>query len=84
VILALRAWGERWCKPEGEPPATRMFHRACGSETRPRRAVPACGGLVPWTDMRGQPGEAWAEERRRRAKAFTDQRRPGPETEPDR
>lgn len=85
VILALRSWGERWCKPEGGPPATRMFHRACGAELDLDGRCPTCGGLVPWTEMRGQPGEAWADERRRRAAAFADQRRasPAPQTEPD-
>jgi len=85
VILALRAWGEQWCKPEGEPPATRMFHRTCGAELELDGRCPACGVLVGWTDMRGQPGEAWAEERRRRAAAFTDHRRSAsdPQTDPE-
>lgn len=78
VILALRTWGERWCKPEGGQPATRMFHRTCGSELELDGQCPTCGGLVAWTDMRGQPSEAWAEERRRRATDFTDQRRAAP------
>lgn len=84
VILALRAWGERWCKPEGEQPATRMFHRTCGSELELDGRCPACGGIVPWTEMSGRPSEAWAQERRRRAAEFTDHRRaaPSPETEP--
>jgi DNA-binding HxlR family transcriptional regulator len=75
VILALRTWGEQWCKPEGEQPATRMFHRTCGSELDLDGQCPACGGLVAWAEMRGRPGEAWAEERRRRAAEFTDRRR---------
>lgn len=75
VILALRTWGERWCKPPGQPPATRMFHRPCGSDLDLDGRCPACGGLVPWTDMGGEPGEAWMVERRRRAADFTDQRR---------
>jgi DNA-binding HxlR family transcriptional regulator len=85
VILALRTWGERWCKPEGAPTATRMFHRACGSELDLDGRCPACGGLVAWTDMGGRPSEAWAAERGRRAGAFTDQRRtsPSPQTESD-
>lgn len=85
VILALRAWGEQWCKPEGAQPATRMFHRTCGTELELDGNCPACGHLVAWTDMRGQPGEAWAEERRRRAVEFADHRRtaPAPQTESD-
>lgn len=83
VILALRTWGERWCKPEGASPATRMFHRACGSELDLDGRCPSCGGLVPWIEMRGQPGEAWARERRERAETFADQRRGGGSVDPD-
>ena len=75
VILALRTWGERWCKPEGGQPATRMFHRACETELELDGRCPACGVLVAWTDMRGQPSEAWARERRQRAAKFIEQRR---------
>ncbi|WP_312166837.1 helix-turn-helix domain-containing protein [Phenylobacterium sp.] len=75
VILALRAWGEAWCKPGGGTPATRMFHRACDTELELDGRCPACGGLVPWTEMRGQPSEAWAQERGRRAAEFAELRR---------
>lgn len=86
VILALRTWGERWCKPEDEQPATRMFHRACGTELELDGRCPACDTLVSWTDMRGQPSAAYAQERARRAAEFTDHRRtpPGSQTEPER
>lgn len=85
VILALRTWGERWLKPDGAKPATRMFHRTCETELELDGRCPACGGLVPWTEMRGQPSEAWTQERRQRAADFTDHRRatPSAETEPD-
>jgi DNA-binding HxlR family transcriptional regulator len=75
VILALRAWGEAWLKPQGGQPATRMFHRTCESELELDGKCPACGVLVPWTEMRGHPSEAWADERRQRAADFTEQRR---------
>jgi hypothetical protein len=32
IILALRAWGETWCKRPGEPIAVRMTHSDCGTE----------------------------------------------------
>lgn len=75
VILALRTWGERWVKPADGQPATRMFHRTCETELELDGHCPTCGGLVPWTEMRGQPSEAWTEERRRRAAEFAEQRR---------
>lgn len=78
VILALRTWGERWCKPEAGHPATRMFHRTCDTELELDGRCPTCGDLVSWTDMRGQLSEAWAEERARRAAEFADQRRTSP------
>lgn len=75
VILALRAWGEQWCKPQDGPPATRMFHRTCGAELELDGHCPTCGVIAPWPEMGGRPSEAWAEERRRRAETFADHRR---------
>lgn len=75
VILALRAWGEQWCKPVAGAPATQMFHRACGTELELSGRCPTCKVLVEWPDMRGQPSAAWAEERRRRAADFADHRK---------
>lgn len=72
VILALRTWGEQWVKSQGEPTATRMFHRTCDTELELDGQCPSCKVLVPWTEMRGQPSQAWAEERARRAAAFSD------------
>lgn len=81
VILALRTWGEQWCKPAGDLPATHMFHRTCDTELDLDGHCPTCGRLVAWAEMRGQPGEAWTAERRRRAAEFADQRRAGARTE---
>lgn len=75
VILALRTWGERWAKPADGPPATRMFHRACETELDLDGHCRQCGVTVRWTEMRGQPGEAWAAERRQRAVDFAEHRR---------
>jgi DNA-binding HxlR family transcriptional regulator len=81
VILALRSWGERWCKPEGGTPATRMFHRACETELELDGRCPTCGVIVPWDDMRGQLSDAWAAERRQRAADFAEYRRAQPSPE---
>ncbi len=83
VILALRAWGERWCKAESEPRATRMFHRTCGAELELDGRCPACKRLVALPEMRGQPSEAWADERRQRAAEFAEQRRALPAAQGD-
>jgi DNA-binding HxlR family transcriptional regulator len=77
VILALRTWGEQWCKPGEGPPATRMFHRDCGAELDLAGNCPGCGRLVPWPEMRGQPSEPWARERARRTADFRRSSPPG-------
>ena len=78
VILALRTWGERWVKPLGAPAAVRMFHRVCGSELELDGNCPSCGRLAPWTEMTGQPDEAWLYERSRRAETFAENLKTGP------
>lgn len=75
VILALRTWGERWCKPAGGQPATRMFHRACDSELDLAGRCPKCEVLVDWHDMRAQLSTAWADERSHRAADFAEHRK---------
>lgn len=75
VILALRTWGETWCKPAGEELAVRMFHRACGSELELGGRCPACDHLVAWTDMQAQPTAAYRAERAHRATESAEQGR---------
>lgn len=70
VILALRAWGESWCKPEGAEVAIRMFHRACGAELDLAGNCPTCARLVAWTDMQAQPTGPYRAERAKRAADF--------------
>lgn len=70
VILALRAWGEQWVKPQGSTIAVRMFHRTCGAELELDGTCPTCQRLAAWTEMTGQPSQDWLEERRRRAADF--------------
>jgi len=83
VILALRTWGERWCKPEGDELAVRMFHRACGSELDLNGHCPSCGGLVAWTEMQAQPTPAYVAERSKRAADFAETLRAPRHTEPE-
>lgn len=71
VILALRTWGETWCKTPDEGLAARMFHRACGTEIGLDNLCPKCGGVVPWTEAQPWPTPAYLDERRRRAEDFT-------------
>ena len=70
VILALRAWGETWCKPAGGELAVRMFHRPCSAELDLSGHCPTCDRLVAWTEMQAQPTPAYRAERANRAAAF--------------
>ena len=70
VILALRAWGEKWCKSPDEGLAVRMFHAACGTELGLDYACPKCAITVPWTQAQARPNPAYIEERQERAAAF--------------
>lgn len=79
VILALRTWGEAWCKPQGQPLAVRMFHRACGTELDLAGHCPSCGRLAGWMEMQAQPTPDYLAERARRAADFADSRRNHPE-----
>lgn len=70
VILALRTWGETWCKPAGGELAVRMFHRTCGAELDLNGRCPTCECLVAWTEMQAQPTQAYRAERAKRAADF--------------
>lgn len=66
VVLALRAWGETWCKEPGEPLAIETTHRACGSNVDLHGRCEACNVQVSPSELQAKPSAAYAEERRRR------------------
>ena len=70
VILALRAWGEKWCKSAGEPLAIRITHRKCGGELSLDGACHACHEAVGRSDMDARPTPEYLDERRRRQEFF--------------
>ncbi|WP_293399770.1 helix-turn-helix domain-containing protein [Phenylobacterium sp.] len=70
VILALRAWGEKWCKTPDEGLAVRMFHRACSTELDLDYRCPKCAMTVPWGEAQPWPNPAYIEERQQRAAEF--------------
>jgi DNA-binding HxlR family transcriptional regulator len=75
VILAFRAWGEKWCNSAGEPLAIRMMHRKCGGELSLDGACPACHEAVAGSDMDAHPTPEYLDERRRRQESFRAQPR---------
>jgi hypothetical protein len=70
IILALRAWGETWCKHPREPIAVRMTHRACGTEVGLDGSCPSCGRVVQPSDLDAAPSPKYAAERQRRREAY--------------
>jgi len=75
VILAFRAWGEKWCKSAGEPLAVRMTHRKCGGELSLDGVCPACHEAIGRSDMDANPTPEYLDERRRRRESFRAQAR---------
>jgi DNA-binding HxlR family transcriptional regulator len=70
VILALRAWGERWCKGADEPVAVRITHRRCGSEVSSAGTCPTCREPLARSELESEHHPAWAAERRRKHEEF--------------
>ena len=75
VLLALRAWGEKWCKSAGEPLAVRVTHRKCGDDLNLDGTCPACNEAVARSDMDAHPTPEYLDERRRRQDSFRAQPR---------
>ncbi|MBC2637861.1 helix-turn-helix transcriptional regulator [Rhodococcus wratislaviensis] len=70
VLLALRAWGETWCKEPDDELAVHVIHRACGHEVGLNGTVcEGCGKPFTVGDTLDTPGEAFARERSDRTKA---------------
>jgi DNA-binding HxlR family transcriptional regulator len=70
VIYALRAWGEGWCKDEGEGVAVRFVHRACGEDVGLANVCPSCGVPVQRDDLEARISPHYAREREQRRAAF--------------
>jgi len=70
VILALRSWGETWCKADHEGIAVRLTHRKCGHDIGLQAACPSCGETVERQDLDAELSPSFAEERGKRHAAF--------------
>jgi len=69
VILALRSFGERWCKRADEPKAIRLFHE-CGGEVGLDGICIGCREVVNLSDATAHPTPEYMDERRKRMQAF--------------
>jgi DNA-binding HxlR family transcriptional regulator len=70
VVLALRAWGETWCKSPGEGTAVRYTHHACGQPTGLGPVCESCGKPLVRDEMSATLSPAYAEERAERTRRF--------------
>lgn len=77
VILALRAWGETWCKAPEEGVAVNMLHRACGKPAGLGTVCESCGAPLKRGDLISQPSAAYVSERDARREAFKASRAAG-------
>lgn len=70
VMMALRAWGETWCKSPDEGVAVHLRHRTCGHEIGFDSKCPSCDVSVGPNDVDAEFSEKSAQERARRHVAF--------------
>lgn len=62
VILALRAWGETWCRLPGEEVSTSYTHSPCGGSAGLGPLCDNCGELLRQGDLIAKPSAARAAE----------------------
>ncbi len=74
VFLALRAWGETWCKAKGEEKAIQYTHIPCGKNPGLGPACRACGKVLRREDLSAQLSKSFRSERESRRAAFKGQR----------
>lgn len=70
VVLALRAWGETWCKSQEEELAVVYTHKACGEPAGLGPLCEHCGELLRREELISEPGAAYSAERKARREAF--------------
>jgi DNA-binding HxlR family transcriptional regulator len=70
VVLALRAWGETWCKSPEEELAVVYTHKTCGQTAGLGPLCEHCGELLRREELISEPSAAYIEERNARREAF--------------
>ena len=78
VILALRAWGETWCKSPEEGLAVVYTHRICGESAGLGPLCVHCGQPLRRADLISEPSVAYVAERNARREAFKGSRAADP------
>ena len=70
VILALRAWGEAWCKSPREGRALNYIHRGCGKPAGLGAVCESCGQPLHREDLIAEQAARYRREREARWEAF--------------
>jgi DNA-binding HxlR family transcriptional regulator len=70
VLLALRAWGETWCKSPKEDLAIRYTHQSCGKPAGLGPTCESCGQPLHRKDLKGELNPRYRSERQARWEAF--------------
>jgi DNA-binding HxlR family transcriptional regulator len=70
VILALRAWGETWCKSPREGRALNYTHRDCGKPAGLGPVCESCGKALHREDLIAEQAAKYRREREARWEAF--------------
>jgi Predicted transcriptional regulators len=70
VVLALRAWGETWCKLPDEGLAVRLIHLHCGQDAGLGPTCQSCGAPLYQNELIQELGSKFKKERAARNKAF--------------
>jgi DNA-binding HxlR family transcriptional regulator len=77
VILALRAWGETWCKAADEGRAINYTHRECGGPAGLGAVCESCGRPLKRDELTADLNPAYRGERDFRLQAFKEGRTRG-------
>ncbi|MDB5994955.1 MAG: HxlR family transcriptional regulator [Pseudomonas sp.] len=70
VVLALRAWGETWCKAEDEGLAVVYTHKTCGEPAGLGPLCAHCGAVLRREELISEQSAAYRAERQARREAF--------------
>jgi len=70
VFLALRAWGERWCKSEHEEVAIQYIHIPCGQDPGLGPTCQSCGKEMCREELSAKLSGSFDAERQARLGAF--------------
>ena len=72
VLLALRAWGETWCKEPEEEVAVHVTHKSCGREGSSGMVCEGCGESFTIDEVTEDASATFARERDDRTAASRD------------